>query len=51
MKLAGNLDHELARYMDLYFKKETKEKQKANELERGIEMFGENYKPDSCIVM
>ncbi|KLU84594.1 RING-14 protein [Magnaporthiopsis poae ATCC 64411] len=46
-----NLDHELARYMDLYFKKEAKEKQKANDLERGIEMFGENYKPDSCAVM
>ncbi|KAL8405053.1 hypothetical protein RB594_009804 [Gaeumannomyces avenae] len=46
-----NLDHELARYMDLYFKKETKEKQKSNDLERGIEMFGENYRPDSCLVM
>ncbi|KAI6377153.1 hypothetical protein MCOR25_002650 [Pyricularia grisea] len=46
-----NLDHDLARFMGLYFKKETKEKQAANDLERGIEMFGDDYKPSSCVVM
>lgn len=46
-----NLDHELARFLSLYFKKETKEKQAASDLERGIEMFGEDYKPSNCVVM
>lgn len=37
--------------MRQYFRKETDEKQKANEIERGIEVFGDQYRHSSCLVM
>ncbi|CAK7222251.1 hypothetical protein SBRCBS47491_004802 [Sporothrix bragantina] len=46
-----NLDFELEKFLKRYFRAEAKEKQKANEMERGQELFGENYKPTSCILM
>ena len=46
-----NLDKDLEKFLKLYFRQEAKEKQKSNELERGVELFGEDYKPASCAVM
>lgn len=46
-----NLDADLEKFLKLYFRAEAKEKQKANEIERGQELFGEDYKPTSCILM
>jgi E3 ubiquitin-protein ligase BAH len=46
-----NLDNELVRFMERYFKKEAKEKQRANDIERGKEMFGESYKHTQCRIM
>ncbi|KAL1899197.1 hypothetical protein Sste5346_003119 [Sporothrix stenoceras] len=46
-----NLDVDLEKFLKLYFRQEVKEKQKANEIERGQELFGEEYKPSSCILM
>lgn len=46
-----NIDRDLEKFMRLYFRKETDEKQKANEIERGVEIFGEQYKHSSCVVM
>ncbi|ERT02721.1 ring-14 protein [Sporothrix schenckii 1099-18] len=46
-----NLDADLHRFLKLYFRQEVKEKQQANEIERGQELFGEGYKPTSCILM
>ena len=39
--------------MRKYFSKETHEKVRQNELERGIEDYGPNYDPrqDKCVVM
>lgn len=46
-----NLDAELERFLKRYFRQEAKEKQQANEMERGVELFGESYKPTSCVLM
>ncbi|CAK7201895.1 hypothetical protein SEUCBS139899_004610 [Sporothrix eucalyptigena] len=46
-----NLDEDLEKFLKLYFRQEAKEKQKANEIERGIELFGEGYKPSNCVLM
>ncbi|GKT72272.1 RING-14 protein [Colletotrichum tofieldiae] len=48
---ADNLDIQLERYMRKYFPKEAKEKQRANELERGIEDYGPEYVHSECSVM
>ncbi|KAJ4164107.1 hypothetical protein LMH87_005793 [Akanthomyces muscarius] len=48
---ADNLDHRLERYLEKYFPKEVKEKQRANEMERGIEDYGPGYKHQDCLVM
>jgi E3 ubiquitin-protein ligase BAH len=37
--------------MRKYFMKEVKEKQRANEIERGVEEFGPNYTRPECNVM
>jgi E3 ubiquitin-protein ligase BAH len=37
--------------MERYFPKETREKQKANEVERGKELFGDDYEYNRCSVM
>ena len=41
----------LAKYMKKYFAKEVKEKQRANEIERGIEDYGPNYVHKECAIM
>lgn len=46
-----NLDHRLEKYLEKYFPKEVKEKQKANEMERGIEDYGPGYKHQECLMM
>lgn len=46
-----NLDEALGKYMRKYFAKEVKEKQRANEIERGIEDYGEAYTHRDCILM
>ncbi|GKT39923.1 uncharacterized protein ColSpa_00104 [Colletotrichum spaethianum] len=48
---ADNLDIQLERYMRKYFPKESKEKQRANEIERGIEDYGPEYVHSECSVM
>ena len=50
---SDNLDRGLEKYMRKYFAKETSEKVRQNELERGIEDYGPNYDPrqDKCVVM
>ncbi|KAF7549214.1 hypothetical protein G7Z17_g6554 [Cylindrodendrum hubeiense] len=46
-----NLDFELSKYMRKYFPKEAKEKQRSNDIERGIEDFGPGYVHRECTVM
>ncbi len=46
-----NLDADLEKFLKLYFRREAKEKQQANELERGVELFGQGYKPSTCVLM
>ncbi|KAK1638134.1 SPX domain-containing protein [Colletotrichum phormii] len=48
---ADNLDIQLERYMRKYFPKEAKEKQRANEIERGIEDYGPGYVHSECSIM
>ncbi|KFH42916.1 putative RING finger proteinc-like protein [Hapsidospora chrysogenum ATCC 11550] len=48
---ADNLDIALGRYMKKYFRKEVKEKQRANDIERGIEDYGPTYTHKECVVM
>ncbi|KHO01116.1 RING-14 protein [Metarhizium album ARSEF 1941] len=48
---ADNLDRVLEKYMKKYFAKEVKEKQRANEMERGIEDYGPGYTHHDCLVM
>lgn len=50
-RCADNLDHKLEKYMKKYFSKEVKEKQRANEIERGIEDYGPGYTHQECVVM
>ncbi|KAK7745969.1 hypothetical protein SLS53_002689 [Cytospora paraplurivora] len=47
----SNIDKDLEKFMRLYFRKETDEKQRANEIERGRELFGDEYRHSSCTVM
>lgn len=47
----ASIDKELEKFMRLYFRKETDEKQKANEIERGRELFGDQYRHSSCTIM
>lgn len=46
-----NLDRVLEKYMKQYFAKEVKEKQRANEIERGIEDYGPGYTHHDCVVL
>ncbi|KAF5019014.1 hypothetical protein F66182_8988 [Fusarium sp. NRRL 66182] len=48
---AMNLDYELQKYMKKYFPKEVKEKERANEIERGIEDYGPGYVHQECSIM
>ena len=45
------LDPDLEKFLKKYFRAEVKEKQKANEIERGIELFGVHYKHSTCHIM
>ncbi|PSR85509.1 SPX domain-domain-containing protein [Coniella lustricola] len=47
----NNIDKSLEKFMKQYFRKETEEKQRANEIERGMEIFGDQYKHSSCVLM
>ncbi|KUI62247.1 Transcriptional regulator [Cytospora mali] len=47
----SNIDKDLEKFMRLYFRKETDEKQRTNEIERGRELFGDEYRHSSCTVM
>lgn len=49
--LADNLDCELAKYLRKYFAKEAKAKQRADDIERGIEDYGPDYKHSECAIM
>ncbi|KAK7428653.1 hypothetical protein QQZ08_004747 [Neonectria magnoliae] len=46
-----HLDYELTKYVKKYFPKEAKEKQRANDIERGIEDYGPGYVHKECTVM
>lgn len=46
-----NLDRDLEKYLRTYFPKEVKEKQRANEIERGVEDYGPSYKHQECTLM
>ncbi|PHH58590.1 hypothetical protein CDD81_5146 [Ophiocordyceps australis] len=48
---ADNLDEKLRRFLKKYFPEEVKEKQRANEIERGIEEYGPGYKHQDCVIM
>ncbi|EHK23219.1 uncharacterized protein TRIVIDRAFT_148805 [Trichoderma virens Gv29-8] len=48
---AENIDTELEKFMKKYFLPEVKEKQRANDIERGVEVFGEGYTRSECTVM
>ncbi|PHH67598.1 hypothetical protein CDD82_1293 [Ophiocordyceps australis] len=48
---ADNLDEKLGRFLKKYFPEEVKEKQRANEIERGIEEYGPGYKHQDCVIM
>ncbi|KAF4967092.1 hypothetical protein FSARC_5313 [Fusarium sarcochroum] len=48
---AMNLDYELQKYMKKYFAKEVKEKERTNEIERGIEDYGPGYVHQECCIM
>ncbi|CAM1503719.1 Fc.00g013100.m01.CDS01 [Cosmosporella sp. VM-42] len=46
-----NLDQKLEKYLRKYFSKEVKEKQRSNEIERGLEDYGPGYTHQDCTVM
>ncbi|KAI5466529.1 SPX domain-containing protein [Mariannaea sp. PMI_226] len=46
-----NLDYDMTKYLKKYFPKEVKEKQRANEIERGIEDYGPGYVHRDCTIM
>ncbi|KAG6039223.1 hypothetical protein E4U41_003050 [Claviceps citrina] len=48
---ADNLDRTLEKYIKKYFAKEVKEKQRTNEIERGIEDYGPDYRHQDCSIM
>ena len=39
------------RFLQLYFPKETKAKQKENEIAAGVDKYGEEYLNNKCAVM
>ncbi|TDZ28742.1 Transcriptional regulator of form adherence 3 [Colletotrichum spinosum] len=49
--MRASADIQLEKYMRKYFPKEAKEKQRANEIERGIEDYGPEYVHSECSVM
>lgn len=51
-RVPDNLDEELMSYMKRWFPRERKEKQRQNEIEAGVEVFGEAYRDTKpCIIM
>lgn len=49
--IAANIDASLMRFLQKYFPKETKVKQKENEIAVGVDLYGESYADAKCIVM
>lgn len=49
--MSDNIDHQLEKYMRKYFAREVKDKQRTNDIERGVEDFGANYKKSECNIM
>lgn len=49
--MTDNLDNKLEKYMKKHFPEEVKEKQRANDIERGIEDYGPGYKHQECVIM
>jgi hypothetical protein len=49
--ISENLDNDLTRYMQRYFAKEVKQKQRENDIERGIEDYGPSYTHKECTIM
>jgi hypothetical protein len=47
----ANIDASLMRFLQKYFPKETKAKQKENEIAAGVDLYGESYTDAKCIVM
>lgn len=47
----ANLDLAQMRFLQLYFPKETKAKQKDNEEAAGVDQYGEKYLNKKCVVM
>jgi hypothetical protein len=46
-----NLDHELAAFLKKWFPDEVKNKQRYNELQAGVDQYGEVYASQKCVVM
>ena len=46
-----NIDRRLEKYLSKYFDREVKDKERANQIEKGIEDFGSSYKHTDCLVM
>jgi E3 ubiquitin-protein ligase BAH len=47
----ANLDESLMRFLQQYFPKETKAKQKENEIAAGVDIYGEEFRSNKCSVM
>jgi E3 ubiquitin-protein ligase BAH len=50
-KRTANLDCKLENFLRKHFPREAKEKEMANEVERGIEIYGPGYRNQECCVM
>jgi E3 ubiquitin-protein ligase BAH len=51
LTLTANIDVSLMRFLQSYFPKETKVKQKENEIAIGVDLYGESYTDAKCVVM
>jgi len=47
----ANIDASLMRFLQKYFPRESKAKQKENEIAVGVDLYGESYANAKCIVM
>lgn len=48
---AANIDLLMMHFLEKYFPREVKAKQKENEIAAGIDLYGENYTAQKCVVM
>jgi hypothetical protein len=51
LTLIANIDASLMRFLQKYFPRETRAKQKENEIAAGVDRYGESYTDAKCIVM